>query len=92
MQPSSNFFFLFITNFNQSVRGLSENFVHQVTFSEPSVLSSTSEFQSEPVEDRKVSKVVKTTLVHGERLEKHHGDSSLAADLPTAKDDFEVVK
>ncbi|XP_060102877.1 ankyrin-2 isoform X3 [Heteronotia binoei] len=63
----------------------------EVTFSEPSVLSSTSEFQSEPVEDRKVSKVVKTTLVHGERLEKHHGDSSLAADLPSAKDDFEAA-
>ncbi|XP_015266493.1 PREDICTED: ankyrin-2 [Gekko japonicus] len=63
----------------------------EVTFSEPSILSSTSEFQSEPVEDRKVSKVVKTTLVHGERLEKHHGDSSLAADLPTAKDDFEAA-
>ncbi|XP_077156666.1 ankyrin-2 isoform X37 [Paroedura picta] len=63
----------------------------EVTFSEPSVLSSTSEFQSEPVEDRKVSKVVKTTLVHGERMEKHHGDSSLAADLPSAKDDFEAA-
>ncbi|XP_054845596.1 ankyrin-2 [Eublepharis macularius] len=63
----------------------------EVTFSEPSVLLSTSEFQSEPVEGRKVSKVVKTTLVHGERLEKHHGDSSLAADLPSAKDDFEAA-
>ncbi|XP_048364889.1 ankyrin-2 isoform X21 [Sphaerodactylus townsendi] len=62
----------------------------EVTFSEPRVLSSPSEFQSEPVEGRKVSKVVKTTLVHGERMEKHHGDSSLAADLPSAKDDFEA--
>ncbi|XP_062992174.1 ankyrin-2 [Elgaria multicarinata webbii] len=61
----------------------------EVTFSEPSVLSSASEFQSEPVEGRKVSKVVKTTVVHGERMEKHHGDTSLATDLPSAKDDFE---
>ncbi|XP_033015966.1 ankyrin-2 isoform X29 [Lacerta agilis] len=60
----------------------------EVTFSEPSVLSA-SEFQSEPVEGRKVSKVVKTTVVHGERMEKHHGDASLATDLPSAKDDFE---
>ncbi|XP_062837350.1 ankyrin-2 isoform X5 [Anolis carolinensis] len=61
----------------------------ELTFAEPSVLSSASEFQSEPVEGRKVSKVVKTTVVHGERMEKHHGDSSLATDLPSAKDDFE---
>ncbi|XP_053110663.1 ankyrin-2 isoform X35 [Hemicordylus capensis] len=61
----------------------------EVTFSEPSVLSSASEFQSEPVEGRKVSKVVKTTVVSGERMEKHHGDASLATDLPSAKDDFE---
>ncbi|XP_072480754.1 ankyrin-2 isoform X23 [Notamacropus eugenii] len=57
----------------------------EVTFSEPS----TSQFQSEPVEGRKVSKVVKTTVVHGERMEKHLGDASLATDLPSAKDDFE---
>ncbi|XP_074128729.1 ankyrin-2 isoform X3 [Sminthopsis crassicaudata] len=57
----------------------------EVTFSEPSV----SQFQSEPVEGRKVSKVVKTTMVHGERMEKHLGDASLATDLPSAKDDFE---
>ncbi|XP_049642511.1 LOW QUALITY PROTEIN: ankyrin-2 [Suncus etruscus] len=50
---------------------------------------STSHFQAEPVEGRRVSKVVKTTLVHGERMEKHLGDSSLAMDLPSAKDDFE---
>ncbi|XP_060042184.1 ankyrin-2 isoform X7 [Erinaceus europaeus] len=61
----------------------------EVTLSEPSILSSTSQFQAEPVEGRRVSKVVKTTLVHGERMEKHLGDSSLAADLPSAKDDFE---
>lgn len=64
----------------------------QVTFSEPSVLPSASEFQAEPVEGRKVSKVIKTTLVQGERMEKHHGDSSLAVNLPSAKDDFEEVR
>ncbi|XP_033293893.1 ankyrin-2 isoform X36 [Orcinus orca] len=61
----------------------------EVTLCEPSILSSTSQFQAEPVEGRRVSKVVKTTVVHGERMEKHLGDSSLATDLPSAKDDFE---
>ncbi|XP_075854153.1 ankyrin-2 isoform X8 [Microcebus murinus] len=61
----------------------------EVTLSEPSVLSSPSQFQAEPVEGRRVSKVVKTTMVQGERMEKHLGDSSLATDLPSAKDDFE---
>ncbi|XP_005397140.1 PREDICTED: ankyrin-2 isoform X2 [Chinchilla lanigera] len=61
----------------------------EVTLSEPSILSSASQFQAEPVEGRRVSKVVKTTMVRGERMEKHLGDSSLAPDLPSAKDDFE---
>eukprot|EP00074_Homo_sapiens_P113230 XP_024309791.1 ankyrin-2 isoform X20 [Homo sapiens] len=61
----------------------------EVTLCEPSILSSTSQFQAEPVEGRRVSKVVKTTVVLGERMEKHLGDSSLATDLPSAKDDFE---
>ncbi|XP_051021788.1 ankyrin-2 isoform X2 [Acomys russatus] len=61
----------------------------EVTLSEPSILSSTSQFQAEPVEGRKVSKVVKTTVVRGERMEKSLGDASLATDLPSAKDDFE---
>ncbi|XP_013931807.1 PREDICTED: ankyrin-2 [Thamnophis sirtalis] len=67
----------------------SESEQSEVTFSETSVLPSASEFQAEPVEGRKVSKVIKTTLVQGERMEKHHGDSSLAVNLPSAKDDFE---
>ncbi|XP_026524503.1 ankyrin-2-like isoform X2 [Notechis scutatus] len=67
----------------------SESEQSEVTFSEPSLLPSASEFQTEPVEGRKVSKVIKTTLVHGERMEKHHGDPSLAVNLPSAKDDFE---
>ncbi|XP_032148401.1 ankyrin-2 isoform X2 [Sapajus apella] len=61
----------------------------EVTLYEPSILSSTSQFQAEPVEGRRVSKVVKTTVVRGERMEKHLGDSSLATDLPSAKDDFD---
>lgn len=50
-----------------------------------------SEFEVEPVQGRKVSKVVKTTVVTGERMEKQMGDSSLAADLPSAREDFEKV-
>uniref|UniRef100_A0A8C3MNU8 Uncharacterized protein n=1 Tax=Geospiza parvula TaxID=87175 RepID=A0A8C3MNU8_GEOPR len=61
----------------------------EVTLSEPAILCSASKFQSEPVEGRKVSKVIKTTVVHGERTEKHLGDASLASDLPSAKEDFE---
>ncbi|XP_068538152.1 ankyrin-2 isoform X35 [Anas acuta] len=61
----------------------------EVTLSEPGVLPSASNFQSEPVEGRKVSKVIKTTVVQGERTEKHLGDASLATDLPSAKEDFE---
>lgn len=45
----------------------------------------------EPVQGRKVSKVVKTTVVRGERVEKRTGDTSLAADLPSAREDFEKV-
>ena len=40
---------------------------------------------------RKVSRVVKTTVVRGDRLEKQTGDASLAADLPSAQDDFRKV-
>lgn len=63
-----------------------------MTLSEPGLSGSTSQFQAEPVEGRRVSKVVKTTVVQGERMEKHLGDSSLATDLPSAKDDFEKVQ
>uniref|UniRef100_A0A6Q2YGK1 Ankyrin 2 n=1 Tax=Esox lucius TaxID=8010 RepID=A0A6Q2YGK1_ESOLU len=50
-----------------------------------------SDFESEQVQGRKVSKVVKTMVVKGERMEKRTGDPSLAADVPSAKDDFEKV-
>ncbi|GCC26477.1 hypothetical protein chiPu_0004894 [Chiloscyllium punctatum] len=61
----------------------------ELTFSEPQVTSG-SEFQSEQVEGRRVSKVIKKTVVHGDRMEKHLGDPKLASDLPTAKDDFNM--
>ncbi|CAL8327800.1 unnamed protein product [Lota lota] len=63
---------------------------HESTFSEPRVLAavSSSQFETEPVLGRKVSRVVKTTVVRGDRVEKQTGDASLAADLPSAGDDF----
>lgn len=65
----------------------------QLTFSEPLALgaATSSDFEVEPVQGRKVSKVVKTTVVRGERKEKQTGDPSLAADLPSAREDFEKV-
>uniref|UniRef100_A0A665UFZ4 Ankyrin 2 n=1 Tax=Echeneis naucrates TaxID=173247 RepID=A0A665UFZ4_ECHNA len=71
----------------------SEGDQKELTFSEPLVLCSTaaSEFEMEPVQGRKVSKVVKTTVVRGKRMEKQTGDSLLAADLPSAREDFEKV-
>ncbi|XP_026208477.1 ankyrin-2b isoform X14 [Anabas testudineus] len=69
----------------------SEGDQKELTFSEPFALggATASEFEVEPVQGRKVSKVVKTTVVRGERMEKQMGDPSLAADLPSAREDFE---
>ncbi|XP_075890000.1 ankyrin-2b isoform X4 [Nelusetta ayraudi] len=69
----------------------SEGDQKELTFSEPPALgaATSSEFEVEPVQGRKVSKVVKTTVVRGERTEKQTGDRSLAADLPSAREDFE---
>ncbi|XP_076001841.1 uncharacterized protein ank2a [Genypterus blacodes] len=39
-------------------------------------------------DDREVSRIEKTTVVEGERTVTHHGDQSLASDLPSAQDDF----
>ncbi|XP_014875773.1 ankyrin-2b isoform X19 [Poecilia latipinna] len=63
----------------------------ELTFSEPLALGATtvSEFEVEPIQGRKVSKVVKTTVVRGERMEKQRGDPLLSADLPSAQEDFE---
>ncbi|XP_034470960.1 ankyrin-2b isoform X3 [Hippoglossus hippoglossus] len=69
----------------------SEGDQKELTFSEPRALgaATASEFEMEPVQGRKVSKVVKTTVVKGKRMEKQTGDPSLAADLPSAREDFE---
>uniref|UniRef100_A0A671Y6U4 Ankyrin 2 n=1 Tax=Sparus aurata TaxID=8175 RepID=A0A671Y6U4_SPAAU len=71
----------------------SEGDQKELTFLEPLALgaATSSEFEVEPVQGRKVSKVVKTTVVRGERMEKQMGDTSLAADLPSAREDFEKV-
>ncbi|XP_073762592.1 ankyrin-2b isoform X38 [Danio rerio] len=63
----------------------------EVTFSEPLSYAgaTSSKFEEEPVQGRKVSKVVKTMVVQGDRMEKLIGDPSLSSDLPSAKDDFE---
>lgn len=45
----------------------------------------------ESVVGQEVRQVVQTTVVHGEQLEKHEGDSFLATDLPSARDDFTQV-
>uniref|UniRef100_A0AAQ4RP85 Ankyrin 2 n=1 Tax=Gasterosteus aculeatus aculeatus TaxID=481459 RepID=A0AAQ4RP85_GASAC len=68
----------------------SEGDQKELTISEP-LAATVSEFEVEPVQGRKVSKVVKTTVVRGERTEKQTGDPSLAADLPSAGQDFETV-
>ncbi|XP_077961974.1 ankyrin-2b isoform X41 [Gasterosteus aculeatus] len=67
----------------------SEGDQKELTISEP-LAATVSEFEVEPVQGRKVSKVVKTTVVRGERTEKQTGDPSLAADLPSAGQDFET--
>ncbi|XP_036372455.1 ankyrin-2-like isoform X2 [Megalops cyprinoides] len=38
---------------------------------------------------RRVRQVTRTSMVEGERVEKHLGDPTLATDLPSAKDDFQ---
>ncbi len=40
---------------------------------------------------QEVRQVVQTTMLHGEQLEKHEGDS-LASDLPSAREDFTQVR
>uniref|UniRef100_A0AAY4EQP3 Ankyrin 2 n=1 Tax=Denticeps clupeoides TaxID=299321 RepID=A0AAY4EQP3_9TELE len=65
----------------------SEGDQREMTFSvpPPSAGATASDFQAEPVQGRRVSKVVKTMVVQGERMEKQIGDPSLAADLPQKK-------
>lgn len=40
---------------------------------------------------QEVKQVVRTTMLHGEQLEKHEGDPFLTTDLPSARDDFTKV-
>ncbi|KAK2860631.1 hypothetical protein Q7C36_004797 [Tachysurus vachellii] len=63
----------------------------EVTFSEAAPVGkiTASGYEGENADGRKVSKVIKTMMVQGERMEKQIGDPSLSADLPSAKEDFE---
>ncbi|XP_056591273.1 ankyrin-2 isoform X3 [Triplophysa dalaica] len=63
----------------------SEGHQTEVTFHERAGMSSLKE---ESAGGQEVTQVVQTTVVHGERLEKHEGDSVFAADLPSAREDF----
>ncbi|XP_057188750.1 ankyrin-2 isoform X3 [Triplophysa rosa] len=63
----------------------SEGHQTEVTFHERAGMSSLKE---ESAGGPEVKQVVQTKVVHGERLEKHEGDSVFAADLPSARDDF----
>ncbi|XP_047671508.1 ankyrin-2b isoform X2 [Tachysurus fulvidraco] len=64
----------------------------EVTFSEAAPVGkvTASGYEGESADGRKVSKVIKTMMVQGERMEKQIGDPSLSADLPSAKEDFET--
>lgn len=64
-----------------------------MTFSEAAPVGkvTASGYEGENADGRKVSKVIKTMMVQGERMEKQIGDPSLSADLPSAKEDFEKV-
>ncbi|XP_031416361.1 ankyrin-2 isoform X2 [Clupea harengus] len=57
----------------------------EVTFCERPGASASGAEQDDSGE---VSQVVQTSLVQGERMEMHHGDPTLASDLPSAQDDF----
>ncbi|XP_056228880.1 ankyrin-2 isoform X8 [Seriola aureovittata] len=57
----------------------------EVTFTESEGFSAS---RQETGEGCQVSRVERTTVVEGERTMTHHGDPSLASDLPSAQDDF----
>ncbi|XP_047432114.1 ankyrin-2 [Mugil cephalus] len=57
----------------------------EVTFTECEGFSSSTQ---QKVDGLKVSQTERTTVVEGERTVTHHGDPSLASDLPSAQDDF----
>ncbi|XP_077061208.1 ankyrin-2 isoform X1 [Siphateles boraxobius] len=62
----------------------SEGHQSEVTFHEQDGMSAS----GESVVGQEVRQVAQTTVVHGERLEKHEGDPFLATDLTSARDDF----
>ncbi|XP_063075289.1 uncharacterized protein LOC134465519 [Engraulis encrasicolus] len=64
----------------------SEGHQTEVTFCEKP--GATGVVEQEQREGPEVHQVVETSQVQGERMEVHHGDTTLASDLPSAKDDF----
>ncbi|KAK9980713.1 hypothetical protein ABG768_000302 [Culter alburnus] len=63
----------------------SEGHETEVTFLDQDGMSAS---KGESAVGQKVRQVVQTTVVHGEQLEKHEGNTFLATDLPSAQDDF----
>ncbi|XP_051745042.1 ankyrin-2 isoform X3 [Ctenopharyngodon idella] len=63
----------------------SEGHETEVTFHEQDGMSAS---KGESAVGQDVRQVVQTTVVHGEQLEKHEGNTFLATDLPSARDDF----
>ncbi|ROI15972.1 Ankyrin-2 [Anabarilius grahami] len=63
----------------------SEGHETEVTFLEQDGMSAS---KGESAVGEEVRQVVQTTVVHGEQLEKHEGNTFLATDLPSAQDDF----
>ncbi|XP_043092552.1 ankyrin-2 [Puntigrus tetrazona] len=63
----------------------SEGHQTEVTFHEQDGMSSS---KGESALGQELRKVIQTTTVHGEQLEKHEGDPYLASDLPSAREDF----
>ncbi len=61
----------------------------QVTFLEQDGMSSS---KGESALGQEVRQAVQTTMLHGEQLEKHEGDSYLASDMPSAREDFTQVR
>ncbi|XP_067260476.1 ankyrin-1 isoform X3 [Chanodichthys erythropterus] len=63
----------------------SEGHETEVTFLDQDGMSAS---KGESAVGQEVREVVQTTVVHGEQLEKHEGNTFLATDLPSAQDDF----
>uniref|UniRef100_A0A8C2HH26 Ankyrin 2a, neuronal n=1 Tax=Cyprinus carpio TaxID=7962 RepID=A0A8C2HH26_CYPCA len=63
----------------------SEGHQTEVTFHEEDHMLAS---KGESAVGQEVKQVVRTTMLHGEQLEKHEGDPFLTTDLPSARDDF----